>query len=112
MEEPMPAMPPRRSPGRALVAAALAALSGCTEMQGKEAEEPAHSRGYVANESSNSVTGIDGDSFQVVGTVDARNHATHDLAVSRDGRWLFATNLGPGRWSAAQPRALATAGAA
>jgi len=93
MEEPMHAMPISRSTGLALVAAALATLSGCTEMQGKEAEEPAHSRVYVANESSNSVTVIDGDSFQVVGTVDARNHATHDLAVSRDGRWLFATNL-------------------
>ena len=97
-----------RSTGLALVAAALAALSGCTEMQGKEAEEPAHSRVYVANESSNSVTVIDGDSFQVVGTVDARNHATHDLAVSRDGRWLFATNLASGRLSAINTKAMET----
>jgi len=108
MEEPMHAMPISRSTGLALVAAALAALSGCTEMQGKEAEEPAHSRVYVANESSNSVTVIDGDSFQVVGTVDARNHATHDLAVSRDGRWLFATNLASGRLSAINTRAMET----
>jgi YVTN family beta-propeller protein len=108
MEEPMHAMPISRSTGLALVAAALAALSGCTEMQGKEAEEPAHSRVYVANESSNSVTVIDGDSFQVVGTVDARNHATHDLAVSRDGRWLFATNLASGRISAINTKAMET----
>jgi YVTN family beta-propeller protein len=108
MEEPMHAMPISRSTGLALVAAALAALSGCTEMQGKEAEEPAHSRVYVANESSNSVTVIDGDSFQVVGTVDARNHATHDLAVSRDGRWLFATNLASGRLSAINTKAMET----
>lgn len=104
----MHAMPISRSTGLALVAAALAALSGCTEMQGKEAEEPAHSRVYVANESSNSVTVIDGDSFQVVGTVDARNHATHDLAVSRDGRWLFATNLASGRLSAINTKAMET----
>jgi YVTN family beta-propeller protein len=108
MEEPMHAMPISRSTGLALVAAALATLSGCTEMQGKEAEEPAHSRVYVANESSNSVTVIDGDSFQVVGTVDARNHATHDLAVSRDGRWLFATNLASGRLSAINTKAMET----
>ena len=104
----MHAMPISRSTGLALVAAALAALSGWTEMQGKEAEEPAHSRVYVANESSNSVTVIDGDSFQVVGTVDARNHATHDLAVSRDGRWLFATNLASGRLSAINTKAMET----
>jgi YVTN family beta-propeller protein len=54
------------------------------------------------------VTVIDADSFQVVGTVDARNHATHDLAVSRDGRWLFATNLASGRVSAINTRALET----
>src|SRR6185369_5836818 len=108
MGEPMHAMPISRSTGLALVAAALAALPGCTEMQGKEAEEPAHSRVYVANESSNSVTVIDGDSFQVVGTVDARNHATHDLAVSRDGRWLFATNLASGRLSAINTKAMET----
>jgi YVTN family beta-propeller protein len=108
MEEPMHAMPISRSTRLALVAAALAALSGCTEMQSKEAEEPAHSRVYVANESSNSVSVIDGDSFQVVGTVDARNHATHDLAVSRDGRWLFATNLASGRLSAINTKAMET----
>jgi len=72
----------------ALVAVALAALGGCAEMPGKEAEEPTRPRVFVANESSNTVTVVDGESFQVVGTVDARNHATHDLAVSRDGRFI------------------------
>ncbi len=104
----MHAMPISRSTGLALVAAALAVVSGCAEMQGKEAEEPARSRVYVANESSNSVTVVDGDSFQVVGTVDARNHATHDLALSRDGRWLFATNLASGRLSAINTKAMET----
>lgn len=104
----MHARPINRPTSLALVAAALAALSGCAEMPGKEAEEPSHSRVYVANESSNSVTVVDGDTFQVVGTVDARSHATHDLAVSRDGRWLFATNLASGRLSAINTKAMET----
>ena len=95
---------------RSIVVVALAVLAGCAaETQtAKEADEATRSRVFVANESSNSVTVIDADSFQVVGTVDARNHATHDLAVSRDGRWLFATNLASGRVSAINTRALET----
>ena len=97
-----------RSTRFALAAIALAALGGCAEMQGKEAEEPTRPRVFVANESSNNVTVVDGETFAVVGTVDARNHATHDLAVSRDGRWLFATNLASGRLSAINTRAMET----
>jgi YVTN family beta-propeller protein len=97
-----------RSTRFALAAVALATLGGCAEMQGKEAEEPERSRVFVANESSNNVTVVDADSFQVVGQVDARNHATHDLAVSRDGRWLFATNLASGRLSAINTRTMET----
>jgi YVTN family beta-propeller protein len=91
-----------------IVALSLGLVAGCAEMQVKEAEEASRSRVFVANESSNSVTVVDGDSFQVVATVDARNHATHDLALSRDGRWLFATNLASGRLSAINTRALET----
>jgi YVTN family beta-propeller protein len=90
------------------VALSLGLVAGCAEMQVKEADEASRSRVFVANESSNSVTVVDGDSFQVIATVDARNHATHDLAVSRDGRWLFATNLASGRLSAINTRALET----
>jgi len=57
------------------------------------------SRIYVANESSNDVSVIDATSFQAVGTIPALNHSTHDLAVSRDGRRLYATNLASGRVS-------------
>ena len=57
------------------------------------------SRIYVANESSNSVTVIDGGTYQVIGTVEAKNHSTHDLALTRDGKRLFATNLASGRLS-------------
>ncbi len=91
-----------------VVALSLGLVAGCAEMQVKETEEASRSRVFVANESSNSVTVVDGDSFQVLATVDARNHATHDLAVSRDGRWLFATNLASGRLSAINTRALET----
>jgi YVTN family beta-propeller protein len=94
-----------------IVTVCVLALSGCaTETQTAKdaADESSRARVFVANESSNSVTVIDGDSYQVVGTVDARNHATHDLAVSRDGRWLFATNLASGRLSAINTRALET----
>ena len=95
----------------AIVSACVLALSGCateTQTAKEAADESTRARVFVANESSNSVTVIDGDSYQVVGTVDARNHATHDLAVSRDGRWLFATNLASGRLSAINTRALET----
>jgi len=93
---------------RILVVLSLGLVAGCADMQVKETEDAPRSRVFVANESSNSVTVVDGDSFQVVATVDARNHATHDLAVSRDGRWLFATNLASGRLSAINTRALET----
>jgi YVTN family beta-propeller protein len=87
----------------------LGLLGGCVQAEPTaKPEEPLRARVYVANESSNSVTVVDGDNFQVIATVDARNHATHDLAVSRDGRWLFATNLASGRLSAINTRALET----
>jgi YVTN family beta-propeller protein len=92
----------------ALAVLSLVAVGGCAEFQAKEPDDVTGARVFVANESSNSVTVVDGDSFQVVGTVDARNHATHDLAVSRDGRWLFATNLASGRLSAINTRSLET----
>jgi len=57
------------------------------------------SRIYVANESSNDVTVIDAETFQLIGTIPSLNHSTHDLAVSRDGRRLYATNLASGRIS-------------
>jgi YVTN family beta-propeller protein len=90
------------------VALSLGLVAGCADLQMKEADEGPRSRVFVANESSNSVTVVDGDTFQVIATVESRNHATHDLAVSRDGRWLFATNLASGRLSAINTRALET----
>ena len=54
---------------------------------------------YVANESTNDVSVIDATTFQPIGTIPSLNHSTHDLAVSRDGRRLYASNLASGRVS-------------
>jgi YVTN family beta-propeller protein len=100
----------------------LVGLTGCTAVPRQEAstqppqpsppprETPVQSgpRIYVANESSNSVTVIDGVSFTPLGTVDARNQATHDLALSRDGTRLFATNLASGKLSVIDTHTLET----
>ena len=67
-------------------------------------------RVYVANESSSTVTVIDGLTFEVLGTIDARNYATHDLALSRDGLRLFATNLASGRLSVIDTAAMEVVG--
>jgi YVTN family beta-propeller protein len=94
------------------VVVALTLLAGCAELPVKDQvkSQPAQSttRVYVANESSNSVSVIDAISFQPIGTVDARNHATHDLALSRDGKRLFATNLASGRLSVIDTETLET----
>jgi YVTN family beta-propeller protein len=90
----------------------LIALAGCT----RETRPPAteipqeRTRVYVANESSNSVTVIDARTYQVLATVDARNHATHDLALSRDGSLLLATNLASGRLSLIDTATMETVG--
>lgn len=93
------------------------AVSGCAIPPAQQAAAPPVSpppppdpgtRIYVANESSNTVTVIDAASLTVVGTVDARNHSTHDLSLTRDGRRLFATNLASGRISVIDTLSLET----
>jgi len=95
----------------------LTMLPGCAEIEDlfKKPDpesvalpEPPKPRIYVANESSSTVSVIDGGSYQVLGTVDARNHSTHDLALTRDGRRLFATNLASGRLSVIDTDAMET----
>jgi YVTN family beta-propeller protein len=53
----------------------------------------------VANESSNDISVIDANTFEPLGSIPALNHSTHDLAVTRDGRRVYATNLASGRVS-------------
>jgi YVTN family beta-propeller protein len=98
---------PRRqgSLRRALVLVALG-VSACASPPPPAAVSP--NRIYVANESSNTVTVIDGGTFSVVRTIDALNHSTHDLALTRDGRLLFATNLASGRVSVIDTIAMET----
>jgi len=100
--------PTRRVPARLVPLLALLALAGCAEVTPKDRVVEPKTRIYVANESGNSVTVVDGTTFQVIGTVDARNHSTHDLAVTRDGKWLFATNLASGRLSVIDTDAMET----
>jgi len=83
-----------------LLLAGLVAAGCANIQQGKAAEATRPGiRIYVANESSDNVTVVDGTSHQVIGTIDSRNKSTHDLSLSRDGKWLFATNLGSGNLS-------------
>lgn len=96
-----------RSALAALLVGGCAGLQENAGVQGPQAA-PAKPRVYVANESSNSVTVIDTGTFTVVGTVDARNEWTHDLALSRDGKSLFATNLASGRLSVIDTQTLET----
>ncbi len=77
----------------------LALAAGCAEVETVKAPVEIPSRIYTANESSNDVTVIDAASFAPVGSIDAKNQSTHDLAVSRDGRRIYATNLASGRLS-------------
>jgi YVTN family beta-propeller protein len=73
-------------------------VSACASPPPPPAAVP-QNRIYVANESSNTVSVIDGNTFALVGNIDALNHSTHDLALTRDGRLLFATNLASSRVS-------------
>jgi YVTN family beta-propeller protein len=92
----------------------LIGLAGCVRearppVPGAEIPED-RTRVFVANESSNSVTVIDARTFQVLATIDAKYHATHDLALSRDGSLLLATNLASGRLSLIDTLAMETIG--
>ena len=40
-----------------------------------------------------------GDTYQVIGDIDTLNYGAHDLALSRDGKQLWVTNLANGRVS-------------
>ena len=73
------------------LALTLAAWTGCAV----PTEGPAN-RLYVANESSGTVSIIDARAMRVVGTVEVGTPGTHDLALTRDGKTLFASGLATG----------------
>ena len=83
-------------------------LPGCAELTRPDDQPLLPPRIYVANESSNTVSVIDAISFQPIATIDAKNLSTHDLALSRDGNRLYATNLASGRLSVIDTRRLET----
>jgi YVTN family beta-propeller protein len=89
------------------VAAALW-LGACSTGPAAGPSAPPNPRIYVANESSNNISVIDAVTFKPIGTIDARGHSTHDLALTRDGKRLFATNLASGRVSVVDTDTLET----
>src|ERR1043166_432076 len=91
-----------------LLAVTLAGCATTATMEPVRAPVATGPRIYVANESGNSVTVIDANSLNVVGTVDSLNHSTHDIAVTRDGRRVFVTNLASGKVSVIDTEKLET----
>jgi len=51
---------------------------------------------YVANQESDTISVIDPSTLKVVATIPSQGSGTHDLALTPDGRLLFATNLKTG----------------
>ncbi len=84
----------------------LLVLGGCAS--DPEPVVPLPQRIYVANESDNTVTAIDAQTFKPVKNIDAKNYSTHDLALTRDGSKLFASNLASGKISVIDTRNLET----
>lgn len=83
-------------------------LASCSSFSPPAQLQVEQTKVYVANESSNSVSVIDGNTFQPLGEIDTLNHATHDLSLSRDGKRLWATNLASGRISVIDTDAMET----
>jgi YVTN family beta-propeller protein len=83
-------------------------LSGCANLLPPAQLQVEHTKVYVANESSNSVSVIDGNTFKPLAEIDTLNHATHDLSLTRNGKQLWATNLASGRISVIDTDAMET----
>jgi YVTN family beta-propeller protein len=69
-----------------LVLATLAVLAGVAAADGLR-------RVYTANMESGTISVIDPDSMQVIGTIDARGHRTRHLALTPDQSRLLVTNM-------------------
>lgn len=66
-------------------------LTGCALFQSPP--PPVNNRVYVANESANSVSVIDATALTPMRTIPLELKGAHDLAMTRDGRTLFVSNL-------------------
>ncbi len=51
---------------------------------------------YVTTEIDNSVTMVDPKSLKIVGSVPTGQAQSHMLAITRNGRWAYTANVGPG----------------
>lgn len=78
---------------------AILLLAGCAEQTAPPAQVGPARRLYVANESSGTISMIDAAALRVVGTVELGTPGTHDLALTRDGKTLYATGLATGMLS-------------
>ena len=67
-------------------------LTGCALFQ-PSPPPPVNNRVYVANESANSVSVIDATALTPMRTIPLELKGAHDLALTRDGRTLFVSNL-------------------
>ena len=83
----------------------VSVLPGCSTLMDPKKPQGLNTRVYVANESSNTVSVINGDTFEPITEIDTLNHAPHDLALSRDGKQLWVTNLASGRVSVIDTKA-------
>lgn len=83
-------------------------ITGCAQLMPPKQLQVEKVKVYVANESSNSVSVIDGNTFKSLGEIDTLNHATHDLSLARNGKQLWATNLASGRISVIDTVAMET----
>ena len=85
-----------RMGGLVLAALAWAAWAACAPTPAPRPAVGPTGRVYVANEGSGTVSIIDARAMKVLRTVDLGNPGTHDLALTRDGKTLFATSLATG----------------
>lgn len=83
-------------------------MAGCQVLMPPQKPKGPNTKVYIANESSSSVSVVDGTTFKVLGEIDTLNHATHDLSLARNGKYLWATNLASGRVSVIDTDAMET----
>jgi YVTN family beta-propeller protein len=68
-------------------------LTGCATAAAPPPPPSVDNRIYIANESGNSVSVIDSNSLEPLKTIPLALKGAHDMALTRDGRTLFVSNL-------------------
>jgi YVTN family beta-propeller protein len=75
------------------VVAVLVLATACATAPPPAPEVKVNNRLYVANESSNAVSVIDASALTPLRTIPLDRKGAHDMALTRDGRTLFVSNL-------------------